>query len=267
MQMAQAEKYPDEYLDARAELEVSALTGVLGGAYPEQLCDIGVSNGAHTAQFLRLCAELGRAPRSYLGIDVSEILLCGGRDRISTLLPARNDFACCDIEDGPVHAIARWRGASENPVLLCLFGGTLGNLEDEQTVLTNLKMSCRPGDILSVGVHVRQNGRKDQLIAAYSSPITCDVVREPFRAAGLADDDFEIVTEYINHAVVQSVLLKKHFAAGGRRLARGEYIRCFVSRRYDATSLRALMLSAGWRPLDHCLNAEGYLVVVAERLG
>ena len=266
VQIIQAEKYPDEYLDGRAEHEVNVLESVLGGTCPEQLCDIGVSNGAHTAQFLRLCCEAGHAPRSYLGIDVSVVLLSGGRERISGLLPTRSDFACCDIEDGPVHAIAHWREPSESQVLLCLFGGTLGNLKDELAGLRNLGCSCRPGDVLAVGVHVRQDGKEQDLIEAYSSPITCDVVREPFRAAGLVDSDFEIVTEYINHAVVQSVLLKKDVVVGRQQLAKGEYVPCFVSRRYDVVSLRGHMVDAGWRPMGDCLNAEGYLVLVAERL-
>lgn len=264
-QISYADDYPNEYLDGRAEHEAAIIASLLKADSPRQICDIGPGNGVHTAQFVNLSKSLGISFDRYLAIDFSETLLRAVRRRLETCLPPSRTFLCWDIEQNPSNQIRSWRGQS--PVLMCTFGNTLGNLASQQLALRNVFQSCQKNDILAVGVYVRRDEVRENLIESYSTPLVYNAIREPFRAIGLLDGAYEMNTKYVNGDIFITAHMREEKEIEGVHLETGEEIRCFISRRYTQGDLKSMLLETGWSILGGDLSPDrAYLVLLARRM-
>jgi L-histidine N-alpha-methyltransferase len=259
-----ADDYGEEYLDGRAEHEVAAIVEVLGvNGVPVQFCDIGSSNGVHTAQFVTGLRAQGHSFSRYLSIDFSEILAEGARARLAGILPARSNFVCSDIEESPAAAIDAWRAAGR--VLIGIFGNTLGNVVDPLSVLRNVFHSARAGDNLALGVFLPPSGDRDPA-RHYAVPLLRDMIVEPLRAIGLRDEFMEFHVGFDGRAFVGRARLRRHFTYRDVRLGAGDEVECFLSRRYRSAEVRRLLVASGWQVRGWTADrSRGHLVVVAER--
>ncbi|MBU6531254.1 class I SAM-dependent methyltransferase [Streptomyces sp. NPDC057245] len=260
-----AEQYPDEYADGRCAHETDVLTRGLGRArLPAQVCDIGSSNGVHTHQFLAWFARQHRGPARYLGVDLSRELLAAARERNRPHTSVGQHFATWDMESTAPAPVDSWR--EPGPVLVCLFGNTLGNVEDPAQVLRNLFHAARPGDTLALGLYgpPRPDHQDD---AAYGSPAVREMITGPLTAAGLPPHSLALRLETRAEAVVGTVRLTAPVSLPGARLPAGHEIRCFLSRRFHPSDAHRLLHDTGWllRP-PSAAPTDGHFVLLAERL-
>lgn len=264
-----AEDYPDEYLDGRSEQEVAAVVESLGwDGMPPQLCDIGTSNGVHSSQFVIALNRHGLGCRRYLGLDFSSRLLSVARTRLMPCLPVDSHFAHWDIEAGPTEEIGSWR-RSGSGLILCLLGGTLGNVDDPTQTLRNLRDSCGADDVLVLGVFLPPPPGED-IIGPYATPLMLDTMMIPLRSAGLTDDQLELRVEFVDNAIMGTVKVRSDLVVGtdlvpgGVPLAAGDEIRCFLSRRFSPTDAHRLFWTTGWHVVaEHTDAANSYLILTA----
>jgi L-histidine Nalpha-methyltransferase len=264
LQLRYAIDYPTEYIDGRSDHEIQTLSCLLGDdGLPDEVCDIGTSNGVHTAQFINKYNKIGTGCRRYLGIDFSQRLIDGAKKRLEGVLPTDHSFLRWDIETSPPPAIPAWRTTER--MLLCLFGNTLGNVDHQLQCLKNLFQIARPGDILAVGVYMMPDS-DEELLEHYSSSAVLNVALEPLRAAGIADSSFEICVRCINSAVVIYARMRETVSVLGVVIRKGEMIKCFISRRYRNAEIISLLLASGWSPIGPTVGPErGYQVLISER--
>ncbi|MFG1602657.1 L-histidine N(alpha)-methyltransferase [Actinoplanes sp. NPDC049265] len=266
-QLRFAEDFPEEYEDGRADIEVEAVTKMIDGGFDaRQLCDIGPSNGVHTAQLLERLQRRAALPVRYLGLDFSDTLMRGARRRLTDLLPTDHTFRRWDMETGATAVIKRWR-SGRNPVLICLFGNTLGNVLDEAATLRNIHLSSHPGDRLAVGVYLASEHCIDAASQYYTQRAILDMATEPLRAAGLNESTVRVDVRRTGNRITFTGTLLKPFSRAGIRLDAGHCFECFTSARYEEGRVRALLDHSGWRCLpDWSSHNDEYLVAVAERM-
>jgi L-histidine N-alpha-methyltransferase len=260
-----AEDYADEYLDGRAEHEVCTMASVLDpAAVPGQFCEIGPSNGVHTAQVLDRLSDSGFPVTRYLGLDFSAQLIDAARSRLTSQLPEKAAFETWNMELRPTDRIEAWRGPG--PVVVLLVGNTLGNVEDPAETLRNVFGSCREGDVLVLGLYVALPETADELPAYYSKEPIRDMILEPLRAAGLGDCDMTLTSRFVDDEVVVNAQLTRDVRPLGVSLFQGEELRCFRSRRFHSTDAREMLHGTGWTAVTHDVDASiGHMVVLAHR--
>ncbi|ONI87012.1 hypothetical protein ALI144C_10260 [Actinosynnema sp. ALI-1.44] len=260
-----ATQYPAEYDDGRAEHEIHTVAGIAHlGALPTQVCDIGVSNAMHSIRFVAPYRHLIPGLEQFLGIDCSASLLSVAADRMRAAGIRGCDFGVWNIEGGPASVISGWR--RPGPVLTCLLGSTLGNVEDPVSVLMNISVSSRVDDLLVIGLFTAPpRSEVGRLIEEYSAPAVRDMAMEPLRAAGLDDSAMDFRVRWEGQSIVGEVKLKRAADPLGVPLGPGTSITCFVSRRHDRDAALDRLRAARWRPVvDE--TSDRYLVVVARRV-
>ncbi len=214
------------------------LTGHLAGG----LVDIGPGNGARSSRLLTRLTELGHPCHRYLALDFSEEMLDLS---VLRLAAAATRTACTshvwDVEECATLRVEGWRLAA--PLLACLLGNTLGNLEEPGAALVNIRRSLRPGDALLATV-LAVPARGDDPLAAYRSPAFRRSVLAPLHAVGIRD--VELVLRLVDGSVVGEALIPGPVELPGLRLAAGHRVRCFRSRRFSAAAVRDVFESSGW---------------------
>lgn len=256
------------------ELEVRALEsdGFAAAALP-RVVEIGPGNGVHTVALLRSLAARGTACRHYLGLDFSATLLGLACDRIRDAFGAAVSLqsAVWDMEAGRSARIERWRHGlgRGGPVLACMLGHTLGNVESGEQVLRHVHASLRPGDVLVAGVTL-QPPEADH--AAVLAPYQTDVFRaaaiEPLRAAGIAAGDLDFDVHYADGAVIGEAVFLRKVRIGPLIVPSGHVLRCFCSRRFAMNEVLSLLERAGFRVRAAIVDDQKeHAVVMAEREG
>lgn len=246
------------------DLEVSALCqAALPQSFPTHMCDVGPGNGLHSSLLIeRLLAE-GYPLKKYLALDFSSTLLgiCavefGKRFPELELVSATWDF-----ETGPTSAISQWRGIT--PVLVLLTGHTLGNPEDPPGVLRNISASCASGDYFLIGVALMTKGiQEEALLSTYRNEMFKAAALEPLRMAGIPVDQGEFSLHFSGelNAIVGiftcgAPVTVEHGPALVT-LARGEQVRCFISRRFNDDEVKAMLGDAGWEVLSTSYDDAG----------
>ncbi|WP_030238490.1 L-histidine N(alpha)-methyltransferase [Streptomyces sp. NRRL S-455] len=260
-----AEEYADEYRDGRLDDETAAAVGGLGPAgVPAQMCDIGPSNGLHTAQFLDWFAGAHAGRARYLGMDFSRRLLAAARRRTRRYASVERSFAWWDVEAAATPVVRAWR--SPGPVLFCLLGNTLGNVENPAHVLRNIFGSARPDDILMLGLF-GPPGQGEDDADDYRSPAIRDMILEPLSAVGIPVEGLVLRLTTVDDSVVGTVRLHEPVTLAGTRLPARHEVRCFLSRRYHPAGARHLLRRTGWLPLEtHADPGHGHFVLLARRM-
>ncbi|MEU9592562.1 hypothetical protein AB0D84_23000 [Streptomyces sp. NPDC048193] len=259
-----AEEYAGEYEDGRCGHETAVIAkGLDRAGTPGQVCDIGPSNGVHTAQFLTWFAERHPGPVRYLGMDLSPELLGAARERTRPIASVERSFAVWNMESAATPLVGRWR--APGPVLFCLFGNTLGNVEDPVGTLRNISLSARSGDILVLGLFGPPRPDGCDAVGYLSAPLR-EMILGPLTAAGLPENSLALRLETTGDAVVGTVRLTEPVALPGARLPAGHEIRCFLSRRFHPAGARRLLRDTGWLPrLPYTEPDEGHFVLLGER--
>jgi L-histidine N-alpha-methyltransferase len=260
--IALADNLPFEELGGRAEHEVRAVL-LVGKPLPSQICDVGPSNGLHTIEFLRRYRAAGGRCTRYLAMDYSGRLLAVARENLASCVPDMAAFVRWDMEMAPSTAVADWRG--QGPVLMCLLGNTLGNVEQPDRSLVHLRASCRTDDLLLLSVSLLAAGDEATLLHPYHSAVFRNMVLQPLRAAGIPDRDVDLVVRLENDTIVAEARLSRSARALGVDLLAGETIGCFRSRRHHKQAVIDLLRATGWQPLADATSADGSQLSVAAR--
>jgi L-histidine Nalpha-methyltransferase len=269
-ELADSVSYHDAAGSARHE--ASAACAIAPEAL-SQMVEIGPGTGRHTASFLSHVRQKGCRVERYLGLDFSSDLLEMARDTLvgdrdqapGTARPAA-DVAWWDLEDGPTDVIERWR-TDAGPVLACLLGQTLGNVESPADTLLNLSKSLRPDDFMLLGLAPRfDDSQPDRYLAPCRSVVFRRAALEPLRQAGIPEDALELQLEYTDNTVVGTALITMPVTCGEISLEAGHVVRCYLSRRFDAPTVTSLLENAGWSLVYASLDDDGnHLAAMATR--
>jgi L-histidine N-alpha-methyltransferase len=236
---------------------------------PAQIAEVGPGNGVHSAAFLD---ALGRGtPRRlrYLGLDFSATLLGLAMEHIGTQCPqVERNSAHWDLEAGGTGRIAAWRRPG-SPVLVCLLGHTLGNLEDPVQALRNLAISTAPGDLLLLGLSLMPPGADaEAVLAPYRNDVFSDAVLEPLRAAAADVRGACVRLDLRVHGggVLGEAVFTRPVNLGGFAFDDRDVVRCFTSARYRPDYALGLLHRAGWRVCGWELDGGAtHMAVVARR--
>lgn len=230
-----------------------------------QIAEIGPGNGRHTAMFLQALDAGGYHCERYLGLDFSSSLRSMARHHVASQVSAtvEIEMAEWDVETAPTGTIAGWRG--DGPVLTCLLGQTLGNVENMPDTLANIRASLQPDDRLLLGLSARTSETRSSVyVAPYNSEIFRSAALEPLRAVGVDLDDVEFDVRYEDHEVFGVCTLRKETALDGVSFPAGWAIRCFRSRRFSEREVSDLLKDNGWSDIRWAPDDTGeHLIVLA----
>ncbi|WP_341716686.1 L-histidine N(alpha)-methyltransferase [Micromonospora sp. FIMYZ51] len=233
------------------------------------LVEIGPGNGGRSRAFLDRLANRGRPCQRYLALDFSETLLGIACARLARFAGDRMsvDSQVWDIEHGTCRDVERWR-VGPDPVVGCLLGHTLGNVERPVEVLANIYDALRTGDVLllSVALGTADCPAPEAVLAPYRSAEFRAAALQPLLAAGVAETDLDFVLSWRDEAVVGEAVLRRPVPLDGCRLPAGHRIRCFQSRRFRPRDVIVAVGEAGWQVRDAVQPPGGtHLVVTASR--
>ncbi|PZG13156.1 hypothetical protein C1I95_24285 [Micromonospora craterilacus] len=264
---ARSAGYLSMLTSARHEADALITAGVVA-AGALAVAEIGPGNGGRSRAFLARLANRGRPCRRYLALDFSETLLGIACARLARFAGDRMsvDSGVWDIECDASGSVERWRRGPA-PVVGCLLGHTLGNVEHPAAALANIGAALRPDDVLLLSVAV---GPPDEsaavVLAPYRSPEFRAAALQPLLAAGLPDATLEFVLSWRDGVAIGEAVLRRPVSMDGATLAAGHRIRCFQSRRFRPHDVIADVGDAGWQIRD-AVSAPGgnHLVVTASR--
>ncbi|MGW0505349.1 L-histidine N(alpha)-methyltransferase [Micromonospora sp. NPDC003241] len=262
---ARSAGYLSMLASARHEADALIAAGVVA-AGALAVAEIGPGNGGRSRAFLSRLASRGRTCRRYLALDFSETLLGIACDRLTRFGGDRMsvDSHVWDIEAGTSRGVERWRTEAE-PVVGCLLGHTLGNVEQPATALANITAALRPGDVLLLSVAAGPADESPQdVLAPYRSSQFRAAALQPLLAAGLTDAELEFVLSWQDGVVIGEAVLRRSVVMGDHPLPAGHRIRCFQSRRFRPSDVIGAVREAGWQVRD-VVSAPGgsHLVVTA----
>jgi len=239
----------------------------LGAVHPPlQIAEIGPGNGVHSAAFLTEIANGAAAASRYLAIDFSQTLLQMASRRITETCGEYIDVATAlwDVEQSECGLIDEWRTGGE-PIVICLLGNTIGNVEDPVDVLHNIAASAREGDLLLISVTLTSPSRGSRYaLAPYETEVFEAAVLEPFVMAGISRESLKLALSVADDAVEGVVQVVDPISFEGVEVAEGEQIRCFVSRRFTESMVGPLLMKSGWEP-QYQADSGDHLVVAAVR--
>jgi L-histidine N-alpha-methyltransferase len=231
------------------------------------VAEVGPGNGLRSAAFLRHLQRAGVRFSRYLALDFSSTLLEIACVRLrASFVHCQIDTSAWDIEERPSTSVEEWR-AGAGPILVCLLGHTLGNLEDPARALANIATGHRPGDVLVTSVLLREPPEvRAATIATYQSETFRRAALEPLLAAGLRRADLELDLGYREDAVVGEVTLVREVCLRGNPLPGGHRFRCFLSRRFDPEEVTRLIERSGWSVRGARIdNTDHHMTVIAMR--
>jgi L-histidine Nalpha-methyltransferase len=237
--------------------------------FQSALVEIGPGNGAHTTALLTRLRARGTPIRRYLGLDFSSTLLaiCQGRLLKTFVSELSVDTGVWDIETAPSPLLGEWR-ESPDPIIVALFGQTLGNVESVVDTLSNIHESMVAGDVLIVTITLLRDGEpEDEILAPYRTSVFLEAVLEPMRAAGVAADQVDLRVTLADSTVIGEAVLRAPVELAGCQLGAGHTVRCFLSRRFDATQVPNLFDRTHWSCRPVVIDDDGrHAVVVGMRL-
>jgi uncharacterized SAM-dependent methyltransferase len=225
---------------------------------PEQIAEVGLGTGVHTASFLQALRQAGHPAKRFLGFDFSEALLNIGSTHLRSKFPEGLDIRSqyWDAEAAPTDTIRTFTGAPQKTIVTFL-GQTLGNVENPLQTLQNVRDSVAPGDQLLLSVALQSPTRTSaDYLRPYQNPTFMEAIAEPLRMVGLRVEHGELTLTYEDNAVVGKFTLLKdqiiqHPSRPAASLSKGTIIRCFMSRRFKQKDIEEMLNKAGWRKTNY----------------
>ncbi|MEV4724776.1 L-histidine N(alpha)-methyltransferase [Micromonospora humida] len=263
---ARSDDYLAMLVSARQEAEALLDSGILDPT-ATTIAEIGPGNGRRSGAFLARLADGGRPCRRYLALDFSATLLSLACARLTHSAGAAMtvDARLWDIECGSSDQVERWRPA-DGPVVSCLLGHTLGNVDSPAAALGNIHAGLRPGDVLLVSVLLRCDEGTATTLAPYRSQAFRAAALEPLLAAGIAEADLGFDLSFHDGVVTGAAVLEREVVVDGTCLPAGHRIHCFQSRRFSCSDVTGAVAQAGWHVRDVVTEPGGvHLVVTATR--
>lgn len=247
-----------EYYPTRAEREILEwyspeiirITGARG------VDELGAGTSAKTRVLLDALTAGGREA-VYAPLDISSEVLLGTAEEL------RIEYPTLTVEPavGDFHHLPELAGEAGNRLLLFL-GGTIGNFTEAERAdfLALVRAALAPGDHFLLGADLVKD--RERLVAAYddAAGVTAefnlnliDVINRTVPVTGLHRDAFEHEAVWDEESLRIEMRLRAvedvdaDFTGVGRRwkLAKGEYLRTEISRKFELEDLHAELASHG----------------------
>jgi L-histidine N-alpha-methyltransferase len=226
------------------------------------IAEVGPGNGTRTTDLLAALRSRGLGSRRYLGLDFSQTLLDIACAQITwtfgdTIEVTRGVW---DIEAGPSCLIDAWRAeqGKADPVLVCVLGHTLGNVEASDRTLSHLHASLRHGDLLLASVSLSPPGADEaSTLSPYHTEVFRTAALEPLRCAGIDLTDIEFDVRYTGSTIIGEVTFIRTVQVGASTLPPGHKVRCFSSRRFTMNDMLSLFPDPDWTVVAHATDDSG----------
>ena len=224
-----------------------------------QIAEVGPGTGYHTIDIIKTVSTVRNDLQiRYLGLDFSVTLLDIARPVLENATTLGLKTAEWDVDEGPTDAIRRWR--ANGIVHTLMVGNTLANLDDPAVALRNIRESLAAGDTLLLSVNlVGDKPDPAEITSPYRTPEFRATVLEPFRAAGVDIDTFDIL--YEDSEVMAFVTLGANYYHERDTLPAGQRIRCFRSRRFSQDTFIGYLKESGFSSSATYLRRAGDLAV------
>jgi len=268
-------KMPEYYL-TRAEFEIFSnqkheiCRKMLAFSEPFNLIEFGAGDGFKTKLLLNHLIE-GNARFTYFPVDISENIL----NELKTNL--RAEFPSLKVHplNTDYFAALKKMGELNNLRNITLFlGSNIGNfhLDRAATFMDELSKSCKPSDMVLLGVDLKKDPKI--ITAAYDDPngitaaFNLNLLKRINREldADFKPDAFEHHTFYeTGSGEVQSFLVSKkeqsvHINKIGLciHFKKGERIHTEISRKYDFKELETIAENDGFEIIQHFVDSKKY---------
>jgi hypothetical protein len=234
------------------------------------MVDIGCDSGAHLASLLdRMPERMLKKEFRILLSDFSQELGEGARAFLSTKYD-RVQFKRWDIETSTC-AVMRIMGDRRRTCCL-LLGGTIGNVENPFETLCNIRLSLPDESHFLISfLTISANPTQQEIAtvtAPYETPEFLPHLLEPLRYVGIPTEG--IATELSFDAHLMGVVAHAYLDDASRRAiaqlaarrSGPRKLRCFLSRRFDPETIRALTKRAGFEVVCEASDNAGHTVML-----
>jgi len=139
-----------EYYPTRTELSIlkTIAPGIMNGFLHKDLVELGSGATAKIRILLDAAGRLNRASMRYIPVDISESAIAGACDALPSLYPELQVLGIVADFTHQFDAIP-----IERPSMICFLGGTIGNMELEESVafLRGISQNLKSDDRVMVG--------------------------------------------------------------------------------------------------------------------
>lgn len=255
--------------------EVSFLVGALEphlGDVAVQLVELGPGNGVHAGAFYRALSSKMRVKETIWLFDYSRTLLEVAMGRVAVVCPDHKfQSAVIDLEETGPELVSS--NVDSEARLFLLLGNTIGNVESVENLLRNVRSVMSKKDFFAFGYSAyNSSAPHEYYLDSYRSVELKTAAVQPLLMAGAPSSSFLFEVEFDDQmcAIVGSAIFVEdaYLSCGSnaKKIAVGEKIRCFLSRRFLPSQLINEVRDVGFKVVDDVLAADrslGYVVCAA----
>jgi dimethylhistidine N-methyltransferase len=265
-----------EYYLTRAEFEIfskqthAICEKINAFGQPFNLIEFGAGDGLKTKLLLKQLME-GNASFTYFPVDISENILEELKANLEVELP--------NLEVQPLNtdyfgALKRMKEFNNRRNIILFLGSNIGNfhLDEAAAFLDALSKSCKPADMMLLGVDLKKDPKI--INPAYDDPngitasfnlnllkrmnreLGSDFISENFKHLTFYEEETGEVLSFLVSGKDQTV----HFSEIGLEVhfKAGERIHTEISRKYDFAELESIAEKDGFEVIQHFVDSNGY---------
>ncbi|MDD4409326.1 MAG: L-histidine N(alpha)-methyltransferase [Candidatus Pacebacteria bacterium] len=219
------------------------------------IIDFGCGDGVPMFPIFDYLERKGISGINYIPVDISQAMLDGAINNIKGRFPSVNMMPILfDFEKGEIIEKILQISRNENTHnYFFLLGNTIGNFDNTEKVLSNLKMSMFSDDYLIVGNQISNLINTSKIIKYYQEKEKFDFFVRILKNYGMECYLEEYVVKWNeNKKQIEGFLVlddDKEITIAGRtlRFEKNEEILLFISKKYVEESIVEMLNKAGFR--------------------
>lgn len=219
------------------------------------IIDFGCGDGVPIVSVLKYAQEQGISMLRYIPVDISQNMLEQAQRTVKVVLhdieivPMESDFEKGEI----LEEVLSFTQNRDVQNYFFLLGNTLGNFENTEKVLANLKLSMFSNDSLTIGNEVSNMVATHKMLEYYNANEVFEHTTNTLRSYGMfcSKDNFNTRWNSEERQVEMSLGIEKeeHITIAGHtiRFEKGEEILLAVSKKFAEEDLVAIFSRVGFR--------------------